>query len=159
MRNIIHETPAVRRCDRCALGGVDRRTFVTAASLAAVVALLDACGIPTEPSMQKSGGPITVRVADFPALATTGGAARVDTSGSPTALVRTGAASFAAFSMVCTHQGTTINITSNGFLCPNHGAQFGKDGVWQGGQNTTNLHSFTATFNAAAGTVTVARPA
>ena len=149
-----------RACAACAgAGGLDRRTFLSAATLATVAAVLQSCGIPTEPA-SGAGGTFTVRVADFSALAVTGGVARVDNGGgSPTALVRTGASSFTALSMVCTHQGTTIDITSAGFTCPNHGARFGKDGVWQGGQVTTNLVSFTARFDASAGTVTIVRPA
>ena len=136
---------------------LDRRTFLSAATLAAVAAVLQSCGIPTAPS-GGAGGPFTVRVADFSALAVTGGVARVDNNGSPTALVRTGATSFTALSMVCTHQGTTIDITSVGFTCPNHGARFGKDGGWQGGQVTSNLSTFATTFDAVAGTVTINRP-
>ena len=59
-----------------------------------------------------------------------GGVARVDGgSGTPVALVRTGAAAFTALSLVCTHEGTTVNITGAGFLCPNHGARFSNVGV------------------------------
>jgi Rieske Fe-S protein len=161
MSDETNESRAVQLCGGCGVNGLDRRSFLSAASLAAVVAVLEACGIPTDPNavLGGTGGPFTVKVADFPALSTTGGVARVDAGGSPTALVRTGATAFAAFSMVCTHQGTTINMTSTGFRCPNHGALFGKDGVWQGGQSTTNLRSFTATFDAVAGTVAIARPA
>ena len=146
-------------CATCsAANGLDRRSFLSAATLAAVAAVLQSCGIPTEPS-GGAGGTFTVKIADFSALAVTGGVARVDNGGgSPTALVRTGATSFTALSMVCTHQGTTIDITSVGFTCPNHGARFGKDGGWQGGQVTSNLSSFATTFDAAAGTVTVNRP-
>jgi Rieske Fe-S protein len=154
------ESRAIVPCGGCTVNALDRRTFLSAVSLAAVVAVLEACGIPTDPNAVTggTGGSFTVKVADFPALASTGGVARVDSGGSPTALVRTGTSTFAAFSMVCTHQGTTINITSVGFTCPNHGARFGKDGVWQGGQVTTNLRSFTTTFDAATGTVAIARP-
>jgi Rieske Fe-S protein len=150
---------AAGACDGCGVAqGVDRRAFLSVATLAAVAAVLESCGIPTAP-VGGTGGTIVVKVADFPALAATGGVARVDNGGSPTALVRSGASSFAAFSMVCTHQGTTINITSTGFLCPNHSARFGKDGLWEGGQFTSALVSFPVAFDGAAGTVTIARPA
>jgi Rieske Fe-S protein len=161
MKGASDESTAGPPCAGCPANGLDRRAFLSAVSFAAVVGVLDACGIPTDPNAVTggTGGPFTVKVADFPALSAAAGVARVEPSGSPTALVRTGASTFAAFSMVCTHQGTTIDITSVGFTCPNHGARFGKDGVWQGGQGTTNLRSFTATFDAATGTVAIARPA
>jgi Rieske Fe-S protein len=72
--------------------------------------------------------------------------------------VRTGTSSFAAFSLVCPHQGTTVSITNGSFTCPNHGARFNAAGTWIGGQSTGNLRSYSATFDATAGTITVARP-
>jgi cytochrome b6-f complex iron-sulfur subunit len=149
--------------DPCAACAVSRRTFLSAATMAAVVSALEACSSPTEVQSggTVAGGTFTVKLADFPALANVNGVARVEPNGSPTALVRTGASAFVAVSMVCTHQGTTVGIVSGGggFLCPNHGARYGLTGTWTGGQATTSLPTFTATFNAAAGTVTVERPA
>jgi Rieske Fe-S protein len=106
-----------------------------------------------------SGGALTVRLSDFPALASVGGLARVDMNvGAPTALVRTGASSFLGLTMVCTHQGATINIDGAGFRCPNHGALFNAAGANTGGQATTSLATYTATFDGV-NTVTIARPA
>ncbi len=151
-----------RSCDQsCALG---RRQFLGAAALTALALLETACGDGeiggTGPDDENttSGGTLVVAVASFPALANVGGAAKVDGgSGSPVALVRTSATAFSAFSLVCTHEGTTVNLTANGFLCPNHGARFSSAGIWQGGQVTSNLKTLVATFNAGAGTVTVSR--
>jgi Rieske Fe-S protein len=138
---------------------MSRRAFVSAATLAAVAVVLDACSSGSAGGFTgPTGGAFTVKVSDFAALATVGGIARVESSGAPTALVRTGATSFAAFSMVCPHQGSTINITSGSFTCPNHGAQFTAAGVWKGGERTGNLTSYSATFDAAAGTVAIGRP-
>lgn len=149
-----------RSCDQsCALG---RREFLGAAALTALALLETACGDGeiggTGPDDTPSGSSLVVTVANFAALASVGGAARVDGgSGRPVALVRTGATTFNAFSLVCTHEGTTVNLTSSGFLCPNHGARFSSAGIWQGGQVTSDLKTLVATFNAAAGTVTVNR--
>ena len=140
--------------------GVDRRTFLSAATLAAVGALLQACtsssaGFFTGPS----GGPLTVTLSNFPALATVGGIARVDNNvGAPTALVRTGASTFRGVTMVCTHQGATIDVIgATSFRCPNHGALFNAAGVNTGGQPTSNLATYSATFDGV-NTVTIARP-
>lgn len=148
------------RADGCAACAVSRRTFVGAATLAAVAAVLDGCSSPTAPSASAtSGGPITVKLSSFSALANVGGVARVDGgSGSPTALVRSGASTFTALSMICTHQGTTVNISNGGFFCPNHGAQFSATGANTGGQRTGSLQSFGTTFDSSAGTVVIARP-
>ena len=85
-----------------------------------------------------------------------GGIARVDTpDGYPIAVVRTGAQQYAAFSLVCPHQGVTVNISGSGFLCPGHGARFAGDGSWVGGQHTSNLRSLATTYNAASGELTI----
>jgi Rieske Fe-S protein len=132
---------------------------VSAATLAAVVAVLDACNSPTAPAFSgNSGGTLTIKLSDFSALSAVGGIARVDSSGAPTALVRTGTSSFAAFSLICPHQGTTVSITNGSFTCPNHGARFNATGTWIGGQSTGNVRSNTAMFDATTGTIAVARP-
>lgn len=144
----------------CRAEGINRRTFLSATTLAAVAVLLDACTSALGPYTGGGGGPLTVTVANFAALANVGGIARVDGgNGAPTALVRTGASSFVALSMVCPHQGSTIGINGSGFLCPNHGARFAGTGAWQGGQPTSNLQSYSTTYDSTAGTVAIARPA
>src|SRR5690242_5677289 len=119
---------------------LSRRDFVSRSVLAAVAAsLAAACGGPidfTAPGTPGTTGGtglpaagLSVRVADFAALANVGGIARVDGGvGLPVAVTRIDAATFAAFSMVCPHQGTTIGINGSGFLCPNHGARFSSTG-------------------------------
>lgn len=166
MKSLTKDAPSGCACGAAApCDGVSRREFVARSTLAAVAAFLAACGdgqigayVSTAPgSTPGNRAGLTVRVADFPALANVGGIARVDGGvGIPVALVRTGASSFAAFSMVCPHQGTTINIAGSGFKCPNHGATFDASGANIGGQQSSSLASFTATFDAAAGTVTIA---
>ncbi|HEV8411840.1 MAG TPA: Rieske 2Fe-2S domain-containing protein [Gemmatimonadaceae bacterium] len=139
--------------------GVDRRTFLSAATLAAVGALLQACTSSNGFFTGPSGGPLTVKLSNFPALANVGGIARVDNNvGAPTALVRTGASTFRGVTMICTHQGATIDvIAATSFRCPNHGALFNSAGVNTGGQATANLATFAATFDGV-DTVTIARP-
>jgi cytochrome b6-f complex iron-sulfur subunit len=155
-----NRTAEVGLTEPCADCIVSRRSFLGAATLAAVAAALEGCSSLTGPGGgSPGGGPITVHLSSFSALASVGGVARVDGgSGSPTALVRSTATTFTALSMICTHQGSTINIAGNGFICPNHGAQFSKTGSWAGGQPTSGLQSFGTTYDAAAGTVVIARP-
>lgn len=146
-------------CDHsCALG---RREFLGAAALTALALLEAACGdgqIGGTGPGSTSGGALVVTLSQFAALATVGGVARVDGgNGSPVALVRTGAASFTALSLICTHEGTTVNLNGSGFLCPNHGARFSGTGQWLGGQVTSSLKTISSTYDAAAGKVTVNR--
>ena len=79
----------------------------------------------------------------------------VSISGSPFALVRTSSSSVVALSRVCPHQGSIVNSVSGGFLCPGHGARFDTSGRWTGGERTSSLRSYAASFDVAAGTVTV----
>src|ERR1035437_9508755 len=95
-----------KACRGCK-AGVDRRTFLSAATLVAVAAVLDGCTTLAGPGGSSGGsygGPFTVTLASFGALATVGGTARMDNgSGAPTALYRSGASSFVALAMICTH--------------------------------------------------------
>ena len=50
-----------------------------------------------------------------------------------------GAQRFRAFSLICPHKGTVVDVAADGFVCPNHGARFARDGVWTGGQSTVGL--------------------
>lgn len=150
-------------CPGCTRG-LDRRTFLSAAATAAVLAALDACSGLTSPGGSFNGsygGPFTVTLASFGALGAVGGVARVDGgSGAPTALYRSSTSSFIALAMVCPHAGfSPIDITSNGFFCPVHGSSFSKSGGLQGGPSPSGLSTFSTTYNATAGTVTVNRPA
>lgn len=149
----------------CGLGrrdgspAMDRRAFLSAATAASVTLALAACGDGqiggvTGP-LGLAGADIAVNLADFPALATVGGVARVTTTGAPIAVYRAADATYQAFAMACPHKGTTVNITATGFFCPNHDARFAKDGTWLGGQRTTALVSIPTTYDAVAGTLLI----
>ncbi|MFI5244519.1 MAG: ubiquinol-cytochrome c reductase iron-sulfur subunit [Gemmatimonadales bacterium] len=152
-----------KRCPGCSRG-LGRREFLSAATLAAVAAALDACTSLTGPGggwNGSYGGPFTVTLANFSALSAVGGVARVDNgSGAPTALYRSSSTTFVALAMVCTHTGYyPIDIVSSGFYCPVHGSSFSKTGGVTGGPAPSGLASFATSYNATAGTVTVNRPA
>ena len=140
---------------------VPRRAFLQRGALGAVGALVaSACGdrdiggtYPTDPFPTT---PLTVRIADFPALATVGGSARVDGgSAKPVAVVRTAANSYTALSLVCPHQGATVDVSGTGFKCPSHLAEFAADGTWIGGKQTGDLTILGLTLDATAGTLTI----
>lgn len=145
-----------------------RREFVNTALLASVGAFLAACGDGNIGGVTGTGGPdgpplpgggnLVVTPADFPALATNGGVARVDgNSSTPVAVTRVNATTYLAFSMICPHAGyRPIEIVASGFECPNHGAQFSAAGGWTGGQRTRDLYQYTAVFDAGPGTLTIA---
>jgi nitrite reductase/ring-hydroxylating ferredoxin subunit len=143
--------------------GPSRRQFIAQSVLATVVAMLSggcgdgeigAVGPPPPTTIDDA---FTIRIADFPALQTVGGIARVDGgTSSPLAVSRLGPNTFVALSMVCPHAGyKPINIVTNGFRCPNHGAQFAADGNWTGGQRTKDLQSYPVAYNSGSGTLTI----
>lgn len=140
---------AVAPLDAC----ITRRQFVVRGAVASVAIMLAGCGGGglTAPS----GVNLTVNIADYPALATVGGVAYVDANGNPLAIVRVGSAQFDVVSRICPHQGGTVSSNGNGFTCPNHGARFADDGTWVGGQPTSSLTSYSSTFDAGSGTLTI----
>ncbi|MEY4374561.1 MAG: hypothetical protein RL760_727 [Candidatus Eisenbacteria bacterium] len=149
-------------CEGCAIG---RRTFVSQATLAAAAALLaEACGTgvweplaPTGSTVVIPTGGLSFKLADYPSLAAVGGVATVSAAaGVPLAIVRTGVATFVAVGLICPHQGTTVNASSSGFTCPNHGARFAVTGAWTGGQATANLTTYPVTYSSTAGTLAIA---
>ena len=140
---------------------VDRRQFVATGALAAVSALLaTACGGAASTTgtgnIGGNGNQLVVTVANFPALATVGGIARVDSGqGTPVAAVRASSTTFLAFSLICPHFGCTVGVASGSFACPCHGAKFASDGHWIGGQPTGNLTQLTSNYDSTSGTLTV----
>lgn len=108
-----------------------RRGFLAESTVAAVGALLAACGDgqlgPT--ITPDDGATLTVRLSDFPTLERVGVPVRVDANSSnPRALVRTGPGTFVALQLLCTHQGAPLNVQADGFACTLHRARFAADG-------------------------------
>jgi Rieske Fe-S protein len=150
-------------CAGC--GGIGRRVFLSQATLAAVTTLLaDACGTGTwdpvsPPATVIPSTGLSYSLRNYPALANVGGIAPVSNpTGVPVVIVRTGAATFVMLSLICPHQGTTLNVSGLGFLCPNHGAKFAADGTWTGGQATANMTSYVVNYDAASGTLSIGAP-
>jgi Rieske Fe-S protein len=139
------------------IGGSDlsRRTFLTQSALLAAAAALAACGVSADSTAPNIPAGTTIKVSDYSALAVDNGVALVNISGAPLAIVRMSATSYVALSRVCPHQGGIVNNVGSGFLCPNHGAQFALNGQWEGGQRTSSLHSYTTSFDAATGVLSI----
>lgn len=136
--------------------GASRRDFLASALVASVGAFLAACGDGVGGGTTGLGAPLVITLSNFSALAADGGIARVDgNSGTPIAVTRLSASSYRAFSMSCTHAGTTVNIVGGAFSCPNHGAQFAATGAVTRGPATTPLREYTVVFSASAGTITI----
>lgn len=129
-------------CTSCA--GVGRRAFLGQASVLSVGALLAACGDgifdgPTQ-FLDTVRTPVRVDPRNFPTLLQLGGRAVITPEGHAPMMVEfLGGQSYRAFSLTCPHKGTVVNAVGDGYLCPNHGAQFARNGTWIGGQATVDL--------------------
>ena len=148
-------------CDHCsgalfpsAGTEIGRRTFLAQSALLAAAAALAACGM-SDATAPELTGQASIKVSDYPALSSVGGIAMVSIQGSPLAIVRTGTSTYVALSRICPHQGSTVNQSGSGFLCPNHGARFAADGTWVGGQPTSSLRSYATSYDATSGTLTI----
>jgi nitrite reductase/ring-hydroxylating ferredoxin subunit len=149
----LHDTPSCAAT--CGVrGALDRREFLFRGALAAAAVALAACGGASDSTAPSSVG-LTIKLADYPALEDVGGMALINAGGSPLAVVRTSTSTFVALSRVCPHQGATVSATSSGFTCPQHGARFSTTGTWIGGQRTSNMYSYPATYDATAGTIAI----
>lgn len=156
--------PALTRPEPAGCGDcISRRAFLTrSAAIAAAAALLESCGngIIGDPraggSEQPPDGPVTIDVADYPALATVGQPVSV---GDFRAVVRvtsgTDGNPFVAMSRICTHQQTVTAVEGSIFHCPNHGSRFAADGTVINGPAARPLLELGTTYDSAAGTLTI----
>lgn len=138
---------------------LDRRQFLASASLLSLSALVTGCGdgtiggpevIPPFPDV-----PFTIDPRQVTALQVVGGRTVVQQDiVAPVLVERTTASQYRAWSLVCPHRGTIVTVERDGFRCPNHGALFDGNGVWQSGQPTADLAPVGVRLNAD-GTLTV----
>ena len=139
-------------CGDCAM--FDRRGFLTRASLLGLGAMVTAAcgdgvigGALTQPNPPIT--PFFVDPTKVTALQQVGGRAVVSPPSSGAVIVeRLSSTSFRGFALACPHAGTSVDVRADGFLCPNHGARFSRDGIWQGGQPTSDLNQVAVVLQA-----------
>ena len=91
------------------------------------------------------GKEVRIPFKDYPELTKAGGMVRVETSKVGVVFVRAeDAGTFSGISAVCTHQGATVNPTSDGFKCPRHGSTYDREGHNTGGPARRPLARFPA---------------
>ena len=147
-------------CEDC----LSRREFLTRSTVAVAgaAALAAGCGDgqfgPT--ALRQTNTGVSLKVASLPDLATVGQLVKIPAQSGLIAVKRTGPASFAAISTVCTHQGCETNINSGAFICPCHDARFDTNGhvtaqpVRTSG-SATDLPTFTTRYDAATDILTI----
>jgi nitrite reductase/ring-hydroxylating ferredoxin subunit len=143
-------------CEHC----INRRAFISAAAGVAGLSVLSGCGDGDLAALAPEFfpgefDPITITVADFPALANTG--ILVGIPERSFAVKRTGPATFVALSTRCTHQGCIVNISSNGqqLDCPCHASRFSSDGAVLRGPAQDPLPTFSTSYNPGSDQLTI----
>jgi cytochrome b6-f complex iron-sulfur subunit len=151
----------------------DRREFITAAARTVGVSL---CGLAIGSLVQScesdavrpadantTGNVVTLDVASEPSLSANGGAIKrtfgTNNNGAPVIVIRISDTSFMAFSAVCTHQGTIVNLPaagSNVMVCPKHEEEFLiTDGSPQTDTAPRPLQAFATAYDAATQTLRI----
>jgi cytochrome b6-f complex iron-sulfur subunit len=62
-------------------------------------------------------------------------------------IVRNTSSGFTALSLICTHQGCTVNYSGSTFYCPCHGGTYDTNGHVTGGPPPSALQQYTVTKN------------
>src|SRR4051794_23798440 len=96
---------------------LNRRDFLAKSALAAAALVaIDGCGDgQIGPTAATLGSGLTIKLADFPGLATQGTLVDV---GHVRAVMRTGDTTFLGLSRICTHEGCEANVDQNQIKCP-----------------------------------------
>lgn len=126
--------------------------LLTGLGVSVFASLLASCGNDKNPTGPGDNGTsektFTVNLSDDPALQQVGGFKTFQLGGTPVILFRISDTTFKTLSLVCTHQGCTIDWQSanNKFDCACHGSQFDKDGNVLRGPAARSLDSFRTEF-------------
>lgn len=124
------------------------------ASLAGVGSLLASCGGSPGSSADigsslpvlnatRTNGVVTLTIDAGSALASVGGMALVQASGTPFLVARTSQDACTVLTAICTHQMCTVsNVSSGVYVCPCHGSEFDPAGHVVRGPAAIALHQF-----------------
>jgi cytochrome b6-f complex iron-sulfur subunit len=112
--------------------------------------------VPAAPAAPDADDVVLAISKDSP-LNKVGGSQVVETKLGKVIIVRTGEATFAATSALCTHKGAVIGYDeeTKQLLCPRHGARFALDGKVKKGPAATPLKEFKASGTAAQAVITI----
>ena len=131
---------------------LSRRTFLAGAcSLATLglgAALLADDAQAATGIKRRKDGRVEVSVKKITGLSSVGGVVLLGkVKGVPTAVTRTGANTYTALDLRCTHQGVPVNLGGPGWVCPAHGSQFESNGDVVRGPAAANLAIMKSQWN------------
>ena len=142
-------------CENC----LSRREFLarSTAAVAGVAMIATGCGDGQfgPAGLVASGQKLSIKVAAQPGLATLNQLVDVGPPGTYVAVKRTGTNTFAAYSMICTHEGCPTLIRSNRFDCDCHGSRFDNSGHVIAGPANRDLPVVPVAYDVATDTLTI----
>jgi Rieske Fe-S protein len=148
-------------CEDC----LNRRAFLARTALATAAALATGCGngifgppLPAHGAGGIPSGSLTIKVSDFPGLATVNMLVQVDLE---RAVKRTSATppEFLALSTICTHQGCDAAVAAGNVIdCPCHNSRFASDGTVINGPATVPLPRLGTSYDAQTDELTITPP-
>jgi len=119
---------------------LSRRSLITGICGVAALSLAPLSAEGATVVKKLANGKLSIRVKDIPKVVGVGSSVQIGkVKGQPVALFRTGPSTFAAFSLLCPHQGVTLTQDESGWVCQAHGSKFEKDGALNFGPATTDL--------------------
>ncbi len=142
-------------CEKC----LSRREFLakSAAAAAGVAVIATGCGDGQfgPSAVIASNTKVSFKVASVAGLANVGQLVQVGPIENFVAAKRLNATTFAAYSMICTHESCTTFIRSNHFECDCHGSRFDVNGKVTSGPANRDLPSVPVAYDAATDTLTL----
>ncbi|CUU08498.1 cytochrome b6-f complex iron-sulfur subunit [Candidatus Thermokryptus mobilis] len=118
--------------------------LITSMTTSTLLILLHGCKKEDSNPVQPQDKTFTIKLREHPELSQVGGFKTFTVNSTPIIVFRTGQTTFKALSLICTHQGCTVNWVNSSmqFQCPCHGSKFDKDGNVIQGPASKNLQSY-----------------
>ena len=119
---------------------LSRRSLITGICGVAALSLAPLSAEGATVVKKLANGKLSIRVKDIPKVVGVGSSVQIGkVKGQPVALFRTGPSTFAAFSLLCPHQGVTLTQDESGWVCQAHGSKFENYAELNFGPATTDL--------------------
>lgn len=124
--------------------GIDRREFVVRCTGVSAALLLGGCVAMVTHPVPVQDGRIRLSIADFPELATPGGAIKIQPAqhDQPLYVLAHGDGQYVAVSPICTHRGCTVDVQGARLVCPCHGSTYSRAGEVLRGPAERRLTSY-----------------
>lgn len=123
---------------------MDRRDFVFGCVGIGSALMLSGCVAMVTHPVPMQDGRIRLAIADYPDLATRGGAIKIQPAqgDQPLYVLANGNDEYVAVSPICTHRGCTVDVQGERLVCPCHGSTYSRSGEVLRGPAQRRLTSY-----------------